>query len=56
MKRVGWNMGSGVEMVMKSGTNRFHGSVFEFFRNDALDARNFFAADVSGLKQGPIFS
>ncbi len=47
----GWNMGSGVEMVMKSGSNDFHGSVFEFFRNDALDARNFFAADVSGLKQ-----
>ncbi len=47
----GWNMGSGVEIVMKSGANEFHGSVFEFFRNDALDARNFFAADVSGLKQ-----
>ena len=47
----GWNLGSSVEMVMKSGTNDFHGSVFEFFRNDALDARNFFSADVSGHKQ-----
>ncbi len=47
----GWNLGSSVEMVMRSGTNEFHGSVFEFFRNDALDARNFFAADVSAHKQ-----
>ncbi len=47
----GWNLGSGVEMVMKSGTNDFHGSVFEFFRNESLDARNFFAADKAGHKQ-----
>ena len=47
----GWNLGSGVEMVMRSGTNDFHGSVFEYFRNDALDARNFFATDVASHKQ-----
>lgn len=34
--------GGMVSMVTKSGTNTLHGSVFEFFRNDNLDARNFF--------------
>ncbi len=38
----GRNTGSVVNLVTKSGTNRLHGSVYEFFRNDALDARNFF--------------
>jgi hypothetical protein len=31
-----------VSAVTKSGTNRFQGSVFEFYRNDALDAANYF--------------
>jgi Carboxypeptidase regulatory-like domain/TonB dependent receptor len=31
-----------ITLVTKSGTNQFHGSVFEFMRNDNLDARNFF--------------
>ena len=38
----GRNSGSIVNIVTKSGSNQLHGSVFEYFRNDALDARNYF--------------
>jgi len=35
--------GGQVSVALKSGTNQFHGAAYEFFRNRALDARNFFA-------------
>ena len=38
----GKRAGAQVTAVTQSGTNQFHGSVFEFLRNSALDARNFF--------------
>ena len=38
----GRNSGSVVNIVTRSGSNKLHGSAFEFFRNSALDARNFF--------------
>jgi hypothetical protein len=38
----GRNSGSVVNIVTKSGTNELHGSAFWFYRNDSLNARNFF--------------
>ncbi len=40
-----------VSVAMKSGGNDLHGSLFEFFRNDALDARGFFDAQTPRLKR-----
>jgi hypothetical protein len=42
--------GPAFNIITKSGSNQFHGGVFEFFRNDALDARNFFAAKKTELR------
>src|SRR5262249_47509388 len=39
---VGFQGGAVVNMTMKSGTNTLHGTLFEFLRNDKLDARNYF--------------
>ena len=38
----GRNAGAVVDIVTKSGTNSLHGTAVEYFRNDALDARNYF--------------
>src|SRR5829696_5284148 len=42
----GRNSGGQINVLTKSGTNRFNGSAFEFHRNEALDAANYF--DVNG--------
>jgi hypothetical protein len=41
----GRNVGGQINVLTKSGTNQYSGSLFEYHRNDALDARNFFDAD-----------
>jgi hypothetical protein len=48
-----YGRGSGVivHQVSRSGTNEFHGGAFEFLRNSALDARNFFATTVAPFRR-----
>jgi hypothetical protein len=48
--QYGQGAGSITQIVSKSGTNQFHGSLFLFVQNSALDARNFFSATVPPLK------
>ena len=47
----GNSLGSTTNIITRSGTNQIHGAVWEFLRNDAFDARNFFASEVEPLKQ-----
>jgi hypothetical protein len=49
--QYGRGSGTVVELVSKSGTNQLHGSLFEFLRNSALDARNFFGSDVAPFRR-----
>src|ERR1017187_2500199 len=49
--QYGTNAGAVVNVITKSGTNQFHGDVFEFVRNREFNARNFFAAKVDPLKR-----
>lgn len=46
---LGRTAGAVVNIITKSGTNQYHGSAYEFFRNDILDARNFFTTVASGV-------
>src|SRR5262245_5614725 len=58
----GRNSGAIVNIVLKTGTNNFHGTAYDFLRNDNLDARNFFERvknefrnnNFGGVLGGPI--
>src|SRR5215469_6730806 len=47
----GGNSGAVINVASKRGSNQLHGTVYEFLRNDALDARNFFSTTVDPLKR-----
>jgi len=59
----GGNSGAVINVASKRGSNQFHGTLYEFLRNDALDARNYFSTTVDPLKRnqfgfvasGPVF-
>ena len=59
----GGNSGAVINVASKRGSNEFHATLFEFLRNDALDARNYFSTTVDPLKRnqfgfvasGPVF-
>ena len=46
----GHSTGGIINLSTRSGTNDFHGSVFEYARNDAFDARNFFAKERTPIR------
>jgi len=55
----GFGGGANVQITMKAGTNRFHGTFFEFLRNDVFDAETYFlnferSATLGRLKKDPL--
>jgi hypothetical protein len=49
----GRNLGGQIDAITKSGTKSLHGSAFEFFRNDILNANNFFT-NLTGTPRPPL--
>lgn len=47
----GRNTGSTTNIITRSGSNNFHGALWEFLRNDAMDSSDYFTQSVQPLKQ-----
>ena len=47
--QYGWSSGNVINVVGKTGTNQLHGNFYDFYRNSALDAKNFFNQGVKPL-------
>lgn len=47
---TGHSLGPQMNIITKSGTNAFHGELFEFLRNDALDAKDYFSTSNQPLR------
>ena len=48
---MGRSGGGFIQMTTKSGTNTFHGALYNFLRNDAMDSRQFFARNKQTLRR-----
>ena len=59
----GFQSGGNINIAIKSGTNQLHGTLYEFFQNNDMNGRNFFATSIPELRQnqfggtigGPIY-
>ena len=49
---IGRSVGGVVDLITKSGTNNFHGSAFEFFRNDIFDSNTWVQTPTPNRPQG----